>query len=187
MRAKTVNNFFKRAYCFDFDETLFVTDAKIHIIKNGQRISSLTPTEFNSFEPGPGETINVDDFTDARIILQAKKYKMWPVIRNVDIAKKSGDTNSEIFILTARSSKSKQAIHNLLTREDINIPLDHIMTIGPDDGTYFDIATSKKNILEKMSKEFDEILFFDDNPKNIESASIIPNVKTRLIEDKYIK
>ena len=67
MRAKTVP--LSKAYCFDFDETLVKTDAKVHIIKNGKKIKSLTPDEFNNYVFQEGETMDVSDFEDPRYIL----------------------------------------------------------------------------------------------------------------------
>jgi hypothetical protein len=180
MRAKTVD--LDKAYVFDFDDTLVKTDAKVHIYKNGKKIKSLTPEEYNFYKPSPGETTNMDDFIDPRIIMDAKKYKMWPALHNIDMAKKSGRSTSEIYILTARSPKAKLPIHNLLTREGIDIPLENIITLGHDSGQYYDIAKAKREVLTDLANNYDKVFFFDDSHKNIELANKIPGIKSRLID-----
>jgi len=182
MRAKEVPQ--AKAYCFDFDDTLVKTDAKVHIYKNGKKVKSLTPEEYNFYKPAPGETTNMDDFIDPRIIMDAKKYKMWPALQNINMAKKSGRSTSEIYILTARSPKAKLPIWNFLKREGIEMPLENVITLGHDSGEYYDIAKAKEEVLTNLADTYDKVLFFDDSHKNIELANKIPGIKTRLIEKK---
>jgi hypothetical protein len=182
MRAKSVSDSYRKCYIFDFDDTLVKTSAKVHIYKDGRRIKSLTPEEYNTYEPLPGETTNMDDFIDPRIIMNAKKYKMWPALKNIDMAKKSGRSDSNIFILTARSPKARLPIWNFLTREGIEIPEENVITLGSDDGEYYDIAAAKRKVLKLMSDDYDIVHFFDDSKKNIELANSIPGIKSRLID-----
>jgi hypothetical protein len=180
MRAKEVPA--KKSYAFDFDDTLVKTDAKVHIIKNGKRIKSLTPEEYNFYKPSKGETTDMSDFADPRIIYNAIKYKMWPALQNINMAKKSGRSDSDIFILTARSPAAQIPIHNFLKREGIDIPLEHIICIGNDSGEYYDIAVRKKEVLHDFANKYDIVHFFDDSEKNIELANKIPGIKSRLID-----
>jgi hypothetical protein len=114
--------------------------------------------------------------------MDAKKYKMWPALKNIDMAKKSGRSNSELYILTARSPKAQLSIHAFLKRERIDLPLENVITLGRDDGNYYDIAGAKKKVLSDLADQYDKVLFFDDSHKNIELASKIPGIKSRLIE-----
>ena len=179
MRARRVP---VKAYVFDFDDTLVTTDAKVHIYKDGRRIKSLTPAEYNTYKLQPGETQNMDDFVDPRFIMNAKKFKMWPALQNISNAKKMGRSTSDIFILTARAPSARQAIHNYLTREGIDIPIEHIICIGFDDGREHDIALAKEDALKELKDRYVSVLFYDDNPENIELASRIGGIKTRLID-----
>jgi len=185
MRARTVGQ--TKAQVFDFDDTLVKTDAKVHIIKDGKRFKSLTPEEYNFYTPSEGESTDMSDFVDPRIIMNAKKYKMWPALKNIDMAKKQGRSNSDIFILTARSPKAQLPIHNFLTREGIDIPLDNVICIGNDGGEYYDIAARKKEILHDFADEYDIVHFYDDSKKNIELANKIPGIKSRLIDSQNEK
>jgi len=180
MRARTVDT--NKAYVWDFDDTLVKTSAKVHIVKNERIIKSLTPEEYNTYQPTPGETTDMSDFVDPRIIMSAEKYKMWPALKNVDMAKKSGRSSSDIYILTARSPKAQLPIYNFFKREGIDIPLENIITIGNDSGEYYDIAAVKKEILSNLAKEYDKVMFFDDSQKNIELANQVPGIKSRLID-----
>jgi len=180
MRARMV---FSRAYVFDLDDTLIKTPAKIHIYRNGTYIKSLTPKEYNFYKHKEGDKLNFKDFLDGEMILNAKKYKVWPVIRNVSNAIKEERSTSDIYILTARDITVKPYIYEFLKRNGIEITLEHIITIGDNRG-HFDIADEKKNILKKLSKLYDQVLVFDDNPKTVELASSIPGIITRLVENE---
>jgi FMN phosphatase YigB (HAD superfamily) len=180
MRAKTVP--YKKAYVWDFDDTLFKTDSKIDIIKDGRKVKSITPDEFKDYNLQDDEFFDFQAFDDPRYILNAKPYKMWPVLKNVDMAKKSARSNSDIYILTARSPRSIPAIYALLKRKDIDIPKEHIYAIGDDNATKKINALKKKEILQELTYKYDEVMFFDDSEDNIDAASRVPGVKTRLIE-----
>lgn len=177
MRAKKVPY---RAVVFDFDETIAKTDAKIHIHKNGRRIKSLTPTEFNSYVLPKGETVNFEDFKDPRFILNARKYKMWPAINQIYNAGQQGRDNTEIFILTARPGSSAMPINTFLRRNGIDIPLENVITIGEEDGQV-DIPKKKREELAKLKNRFSEVMFYDDDPRNITLAGEI-GVQTKLVD-----
>lgn len=179
MRAKQVP---QKAYIFDFDDTLVKTEAKIHIYKDGRRIKSLTPEEYNTYTPEPGETQNMEDFVDPRLIMQARPYKMWPALVNIDHARKSGRSTSDIYILTARSPQARLPIYNYFKREGIDIPLENIITIGFDDGRPHDIPAAKEKELRKIKDEYPEVFFYDDSESNIEIASKVRGITTRLVD-----
>lgn len=182
MRAKTV---LRKAYIFDFDDTLVKTDAKIHVHKNGKYLRSLTPEEFNGYQKPEDEEIDVSEFKDPRIIMKARPLKMWAALKNIDSAIKQGRTASDIFILTARSAIAQTPIYNFFKNRDINIPEDHIITIGDDKGE-INIPEEKKKILKELVKQYDNITFFDDNIENIKLAQEIGKIRTRLVDSMNI-
>jgi HAD superfamily hydrolase (TIGR01509 family) len=182
MRAKTV---LRKAYIFDFDDTLVKTNAKVHVYKNGKYLKSLTPEEFNSYQKAADEEIDVSEFKDPRIIMKAKPLKMWVALQNMDAAIKQGRSTSEIFILTARSAIAQTPIYNFFQKNNIDIPEDHIITIGDDKGE-INIAEEKKRILKRLVKQYDDITFFDDNPENIKLAQEVGKIRTRLIDSLNI-
>jgi len=180
MRAKTV---FRRAYAFDLDDTLIKTPAKIHIYRNGVFIKSLTPKQYNFYKHQPNDRLDFKDFINGEMILKAKKYKVWPVIRNVSNAIKEERSTSDIYILTARDATVKSYIYEFLKQNGIEIDIEHIITIG-DSKKHVDIATEKRKILKKLKEQYDEIIIFDDNPQTIQLAASINGIKTKLVENK---
>jgi hypothetical protein len=73
-----------KGYVFDFDDTLAKTSAKIHVFKNGDRIKSLDPQIFNTYNLKDGEVFDFSDFDDNRIIRNARRFKIWKVLKNVE-------------------------------------------------------------------------------------------------------
>ena len=180
MRARTIR---KKAYVFDFDDCLVTTAAKTHVLVNGKRIKSLTPAEYNTYRPKENETFDTSDFSDPRLILDAKPYKMWPLLKKIASQNKMGITDIDIYILTARSDASQKPIHTLLKRNDIDIPIERIICVGNDDGERVDTAGEKKKVLEALVSMFKgEVYFFDDSEDNINLAGKIPGIKTKLVD-----
>lgn len=180
MRAKTVDQFYQKAYVFDFDETIAMTDSKIHIYKNGRKTKSLTPKEFNVYVPNNDETVNFDDFKDPRLILKARKYTMWPAIENISNARKQGRTNSDIYILTARPPMAQMPINTFLHRNGIKIPLENVITIGNPEGQV-NIPQEKKKELLKLKAKYNEVMFYDDDPRNIIIAGEV-GIQSKLVD-----
>lgn len=171
----------KRCYCFDLDDTLIKTSAKIRVYRNGVYVKSLTPKEYNFYEQHPDDKLDFKDFLDGEMILNAKKHTIWPVIKNVSNAIKENKSNSEIYVLTARDKTVKSYIYEFLKQNGIKIKLENVITIGDNKG-YINIADEKHKILTELKNKYDEIIVFDDNPQTIELAASIPGIKTRLVE-----
>ena len=182
MRAKTVN--YKTAYIFDFDDTLVKTKARIKVIKNNKIIKSLDSIDYKNYKLKRGETLNFDEFDDPTFILQSKKYKMWPVLVNIYKNNIWNNSNEDIYILTARTNKSKYTISSFLNRNNIDLPLSHIFTIGGDKDIINknEIPKLKKKVLQDLSKEYDKIIFYDDNEETIENIRNLPKVHITLVD-----
>ena len=178
MRAKRVP---AAAIVFDFDDTLVKTDAKVYVYKGGKRIKSLTTDEYRTYVKKSDETLDLEDFKDPRMILNARKYKMWPALRNIYSAKEQGRSNSDIYILTGRPWQARDSIYSFFSREGINIPIENIITIGNDEGD-IDIAEVKKSELKKIRDNYGSIMFYDDNPENIKLAGEVGGIQTKLID-----
>ena len=63
----------RKAFVFDFDDTLAVTDATIRVFRDCQPwserfVASLTPQEFSSYELKTGEHFAFSAFRDERFI-----------------------------------------------------------------------------------------------------------------------
>ena len=123
--------------------------------------------------------------TNEEFILNAKKYKMWSVLKKISREIKTNKSSSEIYILTARSSIVKSHIFEFLKKNGIDVEIDNIITMGDNIGE-INISEEKRKELKKLAKEYVEVLFFDDDPHNIEIGNSIKGVKTRLVENKII-
>jgi FMN phosphatase YigB (HAD superfamily) len=174
MKSKNI-----KAYCFDFDETLVTTDAKVNVYVNGVFSRSLTSKQYNTYKPKPNERLDYTEFRDPELILNAKKYKMWPVIANISKAIKADKSSSKIFILTARDNTCKPYIYEYLKKNGIAIKLDDVLTL--ESGT--NISEEKRHILQELASKYKTVLFFDDDKRNVAIAQSIPGVETRLVEN----
>jgi FMN phosphatase YigB (HAD superfamily) len=172
MRAKIVNS---KCAVFDLDDTLIKSEGLVYVYEDDKFTKTLTPQEFTNYKKKPNEILDFTDFRDGNLIINAPKYKAWHILE------KLYDEGMEIYILTGRNESLKPSIFKLFLNNNINIDLDHIMTIGDNKGE-IDIAKEKKKILKRMSVEYDEILFFDDDTRNIKFVSLLPHVKTHLIK-----
>ena len=180
MRPRSVR---PKAYVFDFDDTLVKTQAQVHVLRDGKKIKSLTPEEYNVYKEEPGETFDMSDFADPRIIFGAEKYKSWAELENVDRAIKFGKANAVIYILTARAPAAQIPIHTFLKRNNITIPLNNVITIGNDKGKWVNIPEEKEKVLKVLAGMYD-VYFFDVSEDNIKMATKIPGVNARLIDWK---
>ena len=183
MRANLVNDI-KRAEVFDFDECLVKTKARIHVYRNGTHFKSMTSKEYNFYVKQPKDVLDFSEFSRGDLILHPKKYIVWPVIQKINKAIIENRSTSDIYILTGRSPIVKPYIYEFLKINAIKINLENIFTIGDDRGNV-NIADEKRKKLKQLTWKYDEVIFFDDDPKNIELAKSIPNVKTKLVQARY--
>ena len=178
MRAKSIK---PKAYVCDFDDTLVKTTAKVHVLKNGRQIKSLTSQEYSTYKLKKGETSDNGDFSDPRFILQATPYKMWDTFKSIYNKNKVNGGDSLFYILTARSPASQYPIHSFLKKNDIFIPVDNIITVGNDNGIEINTAEDKGKVLKVLASMY-EIYFFDDSEDNVKIAGKIPGVRTKLVD-----
>ena len=152
----------KKAFVFDFDDTLAFTDA--HIVVHGQDCEwhKLTPDEFNRYELQDGEWFDFSEFNDAEYILNGKPTKL------VRLASEVYCEGHDLFILTARNDSVADAIQDFLNRFGIKATAVHC--VG-DDGS--DIAKNKRKVLLTIMEAYDKIYFYDDDQKNVEAAQEI--------------
>ena len=77
-------------------------------------------------------------------------------------------------------------INKHLQQNGIDIEISHILTLGDNIGK-INVSKEKYKVLIALSKKYDEVFFFDDDPKNIQLAKLVPGIKTRLIENNSIQ
>jgi FMN phosphatase YigB (HAD superfamily) len=155
-------------YVFDLDDTLFkanscvcIRDYRTHVL-----LRKLTQTQFeNALIDDKNEIIDYTEFES--ISLNARPL---PLINKLKKAISSGNC---VYILTARSNKVRPSLFRLLKRHKINIPDESVFTVG-DPADNSTSAQQKHRILSRLRfKHTGEIMFIDDDQKNIDAANMI--------------
>ena len=173
------------AYCWDLDDTLVKTDAKIIVLDSlsGDIKRKLSPHEFNTYRLGKDEDFEFSEFSSGDILKNtAKKTDYWKVAQNISDAISRGDSNSVLYIITARPYTLEKELYEYLFRnglkalKQINV---HALG-GKDDGVT--IAQHKKDVLADIKKKHGEVVFFDDDTENIELAKALKTIKTRHVK-----
>jgi len=172
MKSKTHN--MKKAFVFDFDDTLAFTDARVLVLgwinregyygSYSQRkvVKRLTPAEFNTYELQKDEEFDFSQFKNPEFILDGKPTKL------IELAKQVHSEGHDLFILTARSDSVAGAIQGFLSQFYIKATAVHC--VG-DSGS--DIARNKRKVLLTIMESYDKIYFYDDDAANVEAAQEI--------------
>lgn len=143
----------KRLRVFDFDDTLVVTDAKVHVVHSNGEHQVLTPGEFAVYEKQPGD---VFDYTEFKQLINPRAIT-WTgrIFRNV--YDKYGPAG--LVILSARSTPEPivQFLHD--------IGLTGIEVVALDNADPKVKAKWIDHWIRDRNLEYVE--FFDDSHKNI--------------------
>jgi hypothetical protein len=177
MKAKRVP---VNAVVFDFDETLVKTKAQIYVYRDGKYIKGLTSHEYNLYHKKPDETFDFRDFNDPLLVLNATKFKMWPLLTKIYFDNLNGLSSTDIYILTARESTVKASIYTYLKRNKIIMPEENIITVGDFKG--LDNSIKKKEILKNLKQQYQSIMFYDDSIDSIKLAGEIPGINSMLVD-----
>jgi hypothetical protein len=187
-------------YCsvYDFDDTLFITNSKIHILnKNKEIVQSYTSSEYRDFydeikrDLEKGYDIDysefhkeeINEFTEIEFMIK-------------DLIKKYLD-GCEIFILTARGIKPEYLQNFIFNTTNIKIPLRNIFSVSYEPvfieihknmirhDVYKKIRFSRNTSLKKvygliniLLKGYKIIDLYDDDQRNItEMNKNMQNIK----------
>lgn len=163
----------RRLVIFDFDDTLAKTEAKIKVPNKGLALSS---SEFARVKLDPKDKIDLSDFQNSKLI------KPQPTEFLINKVPKIIGQDADILILTARSNTDgiKEFLSSYLH------PHKFIIKGGGPNFNKDQVASMKKNVINDLSKDYDEILFYDDSVENIDLVEELknPKIKTHLIKTK---
>jgi len=173
----------------DIDETLFNTNAKIHVIKDGKILKKLHNTEFNTYDLQDGESFDFVEFSDAEIFVKTSE-PITPMIDTLKVMFKNikSKGSGDMYLLTARGDfDNKEKFLDFLV--SYGIPVGHVNdgdihiiragnTVGSssakkkqviirkflDTNTYsvvqiFDDALSNLNAFLDLKEEFPDVTF----------------------------
>lgn len=148
-----------RILLFDVDDTLIHSNAKIGVIKNGEKIKELTPAEFNYYKLGSGESYDFEQFRSYEGLLDSEFLPFWKTM------KREYNKGTHVGILTAR--EDGDMFKKFFLNHGIDIKDELIFTTGdPDyDGS---VENRKTQAIERLIKVgYKTFVFFDDSEANL--------------------
>tara|TARA_Y100001951_G_scaffold86665_1_gene77185 strand:- start:565 stop:1071 length:507 start_codon:yes stop_codon:yes gene_type:complete len=160
---KERNNNMKKAFVFDFDDTLAFTSARVIVKHRGWQTKRLTPAQFNSYKLQEEEEFYFHEFCDPRLILEGEPTNLLGFACDVF------QEGHPVFILTARSDSVANAVQQFLRQFGITATAVHC--VGKDAET--DIPKAKRQVLLSIIENHDIVYFYDDDEANVEAAKEI--------------
>jgi len=167
----------KKAFVFDFDDTLATTDCKVVVRRPRPATSSslpvrwLTPAQFNTDTLAEGEVYDFSEFRSAEFIRSANPTFLMALAQEVH------DEGHSVYVLTARADNVADAITDWLCGFDVK-PV-RVFGVGSDDEKV-DIPAEKQKVLRTLNQLFDVVYFYDDDQHNVDLAGQVV-VKTYLV------
>ena len=157
-----MKNNMRKAFVFDFDDTLAMTDACVLVVSSLRGVKALTPAQFNTYELQKYERFDFSQFKNPEFILNGKPTKL------IELAQEIYKEGHNLFILTARSNSIADAIQGFLNQFGIEATAVHC--VG-DSGS--DISRNKRKVLLTIMESYDKIYFYDDDTANVKAAQEI--------------
>ena len=155
---------------FDVDETMFITKAKVKVIKNGKIIKRLNNQEFNTYKKKDGEEFDFGEFKNAEVFNRTST----PIARMINkvkaILKNATRKGSKVIIVTARPNfDNKKLFLDTFRKQGIDIDKIYVERAGNlGSGP---AAGNKKIIFKKYldQKIYKRIRLFDDAISNLKT------------------
>lgn len=152
---------------FDIDDTLLHTTARINVIKNGQKIKSLSNQQFNDYTLSPGESFDFGEFKDAEKFQKESQ----PIERMIRKLKKilTLGKNSKVIMLTARSDfDNKQKVLDTFNQLGVDMSRVHLHRAGNISGDL--IPAEKKAVWVRKylsTGNYKHVRLYDDSMTNL--------------------
>ena len=157
----------RKAFVFDFDDTLATTTARIKVMSGAfGLVTHVQPRDFSNFQLNRGEFFDFTEFRDDRFIRDANPTFL------MHLAQEVSKEDQDVYILTAREDNSADAIRSFLATHNVNAKTIHC--VG---GTQKNIPQKKKEMLLTIMQNYDKIYYYDDSSDNIESAPEGDNIR----------
>ncbi|MCG7944790.1 MAG: hypothetical protein N0C84_00430 [Candidatus Thiodiazotropha taylori] len=160
---------------FDIDDTLFKSDARVLVLKNGKVIKKLTPDQFNGYRLMGGESFDFQQFKSSKVFMQTAR----PIDRMIETAKaiirRATAKGSKVIIVTARSNMDdRDTFLRTFRMHGIDIDKVRIERSGNLRGS---TSENKREIFKKYldSGEFTRVRLFDDDINNCKALLSLKN------------
>ena len=188
-KIKDLSDSIKGLIVFDIDDTILKVDSKImRIYKNepGKPEIGLTTDEFakdpDAEDPNKRDWFDYRDFKDP-VKVYNSIISGTPLIKNLKIMDDYIQAGYDFCFLTARSCEEtvKKAISDFLLFRDEDGALKELgdsfkktfsHAVNDEIRNYpgKDDAEKKANVLTRLCKEYDRVVFVDDDKKNVNAA-----------------
>ena len=156
----------KKAFVFDFDDTLATTDCQVLVrsqLRGGANkvVKRLTPEQFNTYQLPELCSFDFSEFRSEKFIRCANPTYLMALAQEVN---REGHA---VYVLTARPDSVAGAITDFLLGFGVK-PV-RVFGVGSD-SEKLDIAGEKHKILRTLAQAFDLVYFYDDCAENCEIA-----------------
>ena len=155
---------------FAVDETMFITKAKVKVVKDGKVIKKLDNQQFNTYKKKAGEEYDFREFKDAKVFNRTST----PIARMINkvkaILKNATRAGSKVIIVTARPNfDNKKLFLDTFRQQGIDIDKIYVERAGNLGGG--PAADNKKVIFKKYldKKIYKRIRLFDDAKSNLKA------------------
>ena len=153
---------------FDIDETMFITKAKVKVVKDGKVIKKLDNQEFNTYKKKAGEEFDFGEFKNAEVF----KRTSTPIARMINkvkaILKNATKAGSKVIIVTARPNfDNKKTFLDTFRKQGIDIDKIYVERAGNlGSGP---AAENKRVIFKKYLNQniYKRVRLFDDAMSNL--------------------
>lgn len=161
---------------FDIDETLFSTNAKVKVLKEGKVIKTLDNQLYNKYKLKKGETFDYGQFKSAKIF----KETSTPIAKVISRAKRiihfATKKGSKVIIVTARQDMdNKKIFKEAFLNQGIDIGRVFVERAG---NLGNNSASDNKVIIFKKyldTKKYARIRLFDDSLENLKAFLDLQN------------
>tara|TARA_B100000131_G_scaffold186524_1_gene179544 strand:+ start:7437 stop:8060 length:624 start_codon:yes stop_codon:yes gene_type:complete len=153
---------------FDVDDTLFHSNARVKVEKDGKVIKSLNNREFNNYKLKKGETFDYGEFKSAKIFNQTSTPIAKMINKAKAIIRNSIKAGSKVIVVTARGDMDdKKLFVDTFKAQGLNMDKVYIERAG---NIGLDNAARNKEVVFRKYLEtgkYKRIRLFDDAVENL--------------------
>ncbi len=156
---------------FDLDDTLFVSSARIRVIKDGEFVARVTTAEIKMYKDKPGIVFDMSEYESSKRFYDTAT-PIEKMLRRAELVVKHQGRNSATIIITARSDLDDKDLFIEKFRMH-NFPIDRIYVersgnIG--DGTLASDVTKPIVIKRYIDhNQFSKVRMWDDHEPNLKA------------------
>ena len=171
-------------HSFDVDETLFKTNAKVHVMHGNKRVASLSNAEYNTHKLKPGHHYDYSEFQDSKKFHDESHpiHRMLAKVKAIHSNIKDSP-HHKIIINTARSDMNDRDTY-LAKFKKHGLPIHdiHVHRAG-NDKSNASVAEKKAKVIDHQiaKNKYKNVHVYDDSTENLDHSLALakkhPNTK----------